>query len=70
MLAERGDGAKRPTMALVAFGSAVVRERIWYLSMLFVLPEFQGAGLGRGVLARLLPTDDGMARATATDSVR
>ena len=32
---------------IVAFGSAVVRERVWYLSMLFVLPEFQGAGLGR-----------------------
>ena len=55
---------------IVAFGSAVVRERVWYLSMLFVLPEFQGAGLGRDLLARLLPADDGMARATATDSVQ
>ena len=27
--------------------------------MLFVLPEFQGAGLGRDLLARLLPADDG-----------
>jgi hypothetical protein len=54
----------------VAFGSAVVRERVWYLSMLFVLPEFQGAGLGRDLLARLLPADDAMARATATDSVQ
>ena len=41
---------------IVAFGSAIVRERIWYLSMLFVLPEFQGAGLGRDLLARLLPS--------------
>ena len=24
--------------------SAIVRERLWYLSMLFVLPEFQGVG--------------------------
>ena len=55
---------------IVAFGSAIVRERLWYLSMLFVLPEFQGAGLGRDVLARLLPADDTMARATATDSVQ
>ena len=31
---------------IVAFGSAIVRERLWYLSMLFVLPEFQGAGWG------------------------
>ena len=55
---------------IVAFGSAIVRERLWYLSMLFVLPEFQGAGLGRDLLASLLPPDDGMARATATDSVQ
>jgi GNAT superfamily N-acetyltransferase len=55
---------------IVAFGSAIVRERLWYLSMLFVLPEFQGAGLGRDLLARLLPADDAMARATATDSVQ
>jgi GNAT superfamily N-acetyltransferase len=55
---------------IVAFGSAIVRERVWYLSMLFVLPAFQGAGLGRGLLDRLLPGDDVMARATATDSVQ
>lgn len=55
---------------VVAFGSAVVRERLWYLSMLFVLPEFQGAGLGREVLARLLPADGELHRATATDSAQ
>ncbi len=35
---------------LVAFASALVRERLWFLSMCFVLPEFQGAGVGRSLL--------------------
>lgn len=57
---------------VIAFASAIVRERLWYLSMLFVLPEFQGAGLGRDLLDRVLPGDqsDGWARATATDSAQ
>ena len=69
---------------VIAFASAVVRERLWYLSMLFVLPEFQGSGLGRELLARVLPSDTGEAgdaadlghdagalvRATATDSAQ
>jgi GNAT superfamily N-acetyltransferase len=53
---------------LVAFASAISRERLWYLSMLFVLPELQGAGLGRELLSRVLPADDGIVRATTTDS--
>ena len=55
---------------MVAFASAVVRERFWYLSMLFVLPEFQGAGLGRALLRQVLPHGDTSARATATDSAQ
>ena len=57
---------------VIGFASAVVRERLWYLSMLFVLPDFQGAGLGRELLARLLPGENDAAtvRATATDSVQ
>ena len=62
-----GDPARE---RVVAFASAISRERFWYLSMLFVLPEFQGAGVGRQLLARVLPGDDGMARATATDSAQ
>jgi GNAT superfamily N-acetyltransferase len=66
----------------IAFASAIVRERLWYLSMLFVLPEYQGSGLGRELLARVLPRDaDGTnadagpdlgsgVRATATDSAQ
>lgn len=55
---------------LVGFASAVTRERLWFLSMLFVLPEFQGAGVGRRLLARVLPDDQAMARSTATDSAQ
>jgi GNAT superfamily N-acetyltransferase len=32
--------------------SALVRGRLWYLSMLFVLPGAQGRGLGRSLLER------------------
>ena len=55
---------------VVAFASAVERERLWHLSMLFVLPERQGAGVGRELLARVLPEDGGTARSTATDSAQ
>ncbi|MEP6638879.1 MAG: GNAT family N-acetyltransferase [Chloroflexota bacterium] len=64
------DGRDVGSLRIVAFASAVVRERLWYLSMLFVLPEFQGAGLGRELLAQLLPTDGTLHRATATDSAQ
>ena len=56
---------------VVAFASALVRERLWFLSMLFVLPEVQRAGVGRALLDRVLPPPDAdMVRATATDSVQ
>ena len=55
---------------VVAFASAIARERFWYLSMLFVLPEFQGAGVGRQLLGRVLPDEPETPRATATDSVQ
>ena len=54
----------------IAFASAVVRERLWYLSMLFVLPEFQGAGLGRDLMAEVGPADESLVRAVATDSAQ
>jgi GNAT superfamily N-acetyltransferase len=40
---------------LVAFGSANVRGDVWFLSMLFVLPEEQASGLGRALLERTFP---------------
>jgi hypothetical protein len=55
---------------LVGFAAAVQRERLWFLSMLFVLPEAQGARVGRSLLKRVLPGDDGTVLATATDSAQ
>ena len=43
---------------IVAFAAAVQREHLWFLSMCFVLPEFQRAGVGRALLDRVLPPDD------------
>ena len=56
---------------IVAFASAVIRERLWFLSMCFVLPELQGSGVGRALLERLAPPDEpDTVRATATDSAQ
>jgi GNAT superfamily N-acetyltransferase len=56
---------------IVAFASAVVRERLWYLSMCFVLPEHQRAGVGRALIDRLGPPDaPDTIRGTATDSAQ
>ena len=55
---------------VVGFASAIVRERLWYLSMLFILPEFQGVGLGHDLLAGVRPTDETMIRGVATDSAQ
>ena len=56
---------------IVGFASAVVRERLWYLSMCFVLPELQGSGVGRAMLDRLAPADAAdTVRGTATDSAQ
>ena len=50
---------------IVAFTAATVRDRLWYLSMLFVMPDYQGSGLGRELLERILPSDDDVVRAVA-----
>lgn len=58
---------------IVAFAAAVQRERLWYLSMCFVLPEVQGAGVGRALLREVGPRSiDGepVVRSTATDSAQ
>jgi hypothetical protein len=59
---------------IVAFAAAAQRERLWFLSMCFVLPEWQGAGIGRELLVRAGGSEDGAApdavRATATDSAQ
>jgi GNAT superfamily N-acetyltransferase len=58
-----------------AFIVAVVRDRLWFLSMLFVRPPAQGRGLGRTLLRAALPADDAGGspsawHATATDSAQ
>jgi GNAT superfamily N-acetyltransferase len=56
---------------VVAFGSAVERDALWFLSMLFVEPGQQARGLGRALLARMLPEPlDGRVLATFTDSAQ
>jgi GNAT superfamily N-acetyltransferase len=59
------DGGER----VVGFTSAVRRDDLWFLSMLFISPDEQGAGLGRALLARILPPD-GAVLATATDTAQ
>jgi GNAT superfamily N-acetyltransferase len=54
---------------VVGFGSAALRGPVWFLSMLFVRPEHQGAGIGRTLLDRILP-GDGSVLATGTDSAQ
>jgi hypothetical protein len=61
---------------IVAFAAALQRERLWFLSMCFVRPHIQAAGVGRRLLAEVGPrSTDGTAgeptvRATATDSAQ
>ena len=64
MVAERG-------RRVVAFGSAIDRGPVWFLSMLFVDPAEQARGLGRALLRRLLPENlEGRILATCTDSAQ
>ena len=61
----REDGDER----VVGFASAVQRERVWFLSMLFVEPSMQGRGIGRRLLEETLPPD-GAILATAADAAQ
>src|SRR4029079_16222916 len=56
--------------AVVAFTASYRREDLWFLSMLFVLPEVQALGLGRALLAKVMPPPGQAALATSTDSVQ
>jgi GNAT superfamily N-acetyltransferase len=68
VVAERAVDGGPP--AVVAFASSVRREALWFLSMLFVLPEVQAAGLGRGLLAEVMPPAGTASLATCTDSAQ
>ena len=53
------------------FASAIVRERLWFLSMCFVLPGLQGARGRTGAARPVGPPDgDDIVRATGTDSAQ
>lgn len=54
----------------IGFVSAVRREPMWFLSMLFIEPGAQGAGVGRELLRRVMPADRDVALATCTDSAQ
>ncbi|HTC86413.1 MAG TPA: GNAT family N-acetyltransferase [Candidatus Acidoferrum sp.] len=71
LVATRPDSDAPGGERIVGFASAIVRGRLWFLSMLFILPEEQGLGLGRALLTRVLPPPDaGMSLGTATDSAQ
>ncbi|MEO8272782.1 MAG: GNAT family N-acetyltransferase [Chloroflexota bacterium] len=56
---------------IMAFGAAVDRGPLWFLSMLFVEPGEQARGLGRALLERMLPLPmEGRILATCTDSAQ
>jgi GNAT superfamily N-acetyltransferase len=59
------DGGER----VIGFASAIRRDDLWFLSMLFVRPDEQAVGLGRALLAQVLPKD-GAILATATDTAQ
>lgn len=72
LVAERRNGGDPDGPGrMIAFGSAVERGPMWFLSMLFVDPAEQARGLGRAMLERLLPEDrTGWLLATCTDSAQ
>jgi GNAT superfamily N-acetyltransferase len=66
-----GDDAAR----ILGFASAIRRDELWFLSMLFIRPAAQGEGIGRGLLRRIMPAgpraDGGSGfAATCTDSAQ
>jgi GNAT superfamily N-acetyltransferase len=55
---------------IVAFAAAVQRGAVWFLSMLFVLPEAQAAGMGKRLLALLMPPQGSATLVTCTDAAQ
>lgn len=80
LVATRPERELRGGEEIVAFSSATERGDVWFLAMLFVLPEVQGRGIGRELLEATLPASgrafgDGAAEgpgvlATCTDSAQ
>jgi GNAT superfamily N-acetyltransferase len=71
VVAEDPTRAPDPVMGrIVGFAASYRREALWFLSMLFVLPDRQGRGLGRRLLDRVPPDGAARWRATATDTAQ
>jgi GNAT superfamily N-acetyltransferase len=70
LVAEQPAARGATDVRIVAFGSAVRRDPVWFLSMLFVMPNAQGAGIGRELLGRLLPPPGSFTLATCTDTAQ
>ena len=68
--AEAANAPARTEGPVVAFVSAIRREHVWFLSMLFVQPGHQERGLGRRLLAQVLAGADDAIHATCTDSAQ
>ena len=68
VVAETADAKGRSRV--VAFVSAIRRRPLWFLSMLFVLPEAQAAGVGRRLLQAVMPPPQTMTLATCTDTAQ
>ena len=43
---------------IVGFAIAAQRERVWFLSQLYVLPSDQGRGIGRALMTQILPSPE------------
>ena len=70
LVAEQPAARGATDVRIVAFGSAVRRDPVWFLSMLFVMPSAQRAGIGRELLRRLLPPPGSLTLATCTDTAQ
>lgn len=65
------EGVAGDAEEIVGFTSAVRRGSVWFLSNLFVRPEAQAHGLGRGLLEHILPdAGDEAVLATVTDAAQ
>jgi GNAT superfamily N-acetyltransferase len=52
----RAGATNSPPDRTVGFGIACQRENVWFLSQLYVLPEAQRHGIGRALLAQIMPS--------------
>ena len=66
-----GAGATGDGVRVIGFASAIRRGPVWFLSMLFVRPGEQAAGVGRSLLRLVMPVDgDDATLATVTDTAQ